>query len=118
MTASACTCGSTEFNAAIIQVRTRARCRLARQKHGRLLADVHDDRTGLEQRETLFLVHGHLAERLHGAMLGRVLGTEFKQLLGIRQPGFLERPAHSDIADEALHERRGPLECCYADVGH
>src|SRR5581483_5659515 len=70
---------------------------------------------GLEEDEAVLLIRRHLPERLEGAIgVGpAVVGAD--QPFLVRQPGFLERPADAEVADEPAREGRHPAERADAD---
>ena len=91
------------------------RRRVARHQRLGVLAQVHDDGARLEQHQAVVVDRRHLAERLHRPVGGRllVLGADQHHLVG--QARFLERPAHAQVAHQALGERRHPAEGAEAD---
>jgi hypothetical protein len=77
--------------------------------------DVQHDGARFEQRELARLDGGHLAERLQRAIAGARLVLWSDQLLLIGHACFLERPAHANVAHQALRKRRHPTECAQLD---
>jgi hypothetical protein len=76
-----------------------SRIGVAGQQCFRPLADMEDDGARLEQRQAVLLQHGNLSERLHGAILRRVLLAPLQRPDFVREPRLLHRPAGSDVLD-------------------
>src|SRR6185369_14910393 len=72
-------------------------------------------RARLEQHQAVVVDRRHLAEGLHRPVGGRLLvvGPDQHHLVG--QACLLERPAHAQVAHQALGERRHPAERAEAD---
>jgi hypothetical protein len=80
------------------------------QQGFRLLPKVQQDGAGFEQRHAVVFQHRHLAERLLLAVGPRRLVFRADQAQVVRQPRFLQRPAHAQVAHVAGGKRRNPFE--------
>src|SRR4029079_3439177 len=72
------------------------------------LADILDDRAAFENPHLAVAEAGDLVERLLLYVVGGALLAEQSTL--VVEPGFLERPAGAQIANDALCELRHPAE--------
>ena len=75
-----------------------------------VLGDPQDDGAAFKHLDLAVAIGRHLAERLSGAILRSQPVLVCDQVVVIAEPGLLQRPAHADVADRALGERRHPLE--------
>ena len=100
-----------ELSAAISHCVARARALgVLRQERLAPLADVEHDGSGFEEDQAVFLEDRYLPEGLQRAVVRLVLIALLEEARLVRQAGFLERPAHAQIAHLALGEVWNPFE--------
>ena len=88
-------------------IRTTSTDLVAREQALVLFADVNQEPARFEQRQVAVLVNRELPERLVGQVcVGLVLKDAADQPFAIRLADLLQRPAHPQILDSALRERR------------
>src|SRR5439155_1415909 len=71
--------------------------------------------SGLEENKAVVLEDRDLTERLESAVLRFVLISLLEQARVVRQTGFLQSPAHAQIAYMAFGNVRNPFERGYRD---